>query len=60
MILVEDGVPRLTSASLLALASGFAPHRISTVTYDIDVSGLGVPDGSEQFLAIIPPTADVS
>lgn len=58
MILVEDGVPRLTAAGLSVLPPGFAPERIANVVYDIEVSGLGVADGSEQFLAIIPPAAD--
>lgn len=55
MILVEDGVPRLTAESLAALPPSFASQRIGAVTYVIDVSGLGVTDGSEQFLTIIPP-----
>jgi hypothetical protein len=60
MILVEDGIPRLTAACLAALPPSFAPERIGTVTYDIDVSGLGVTDGSEQFLAIIPRAVDAA
>lgn len=58
MILVEDGAPRLTADGLSALPPGFAPERIGHVVYDIDVGGLGVADGSEQFLAIIPPATD--
>jgi hypothetical protein len=58
MIQVEDGTPRITAACLAALPASFAPERIGTITYDIDVSGLGVTDGSEQFLEIIPKAVD--
>lgn len=62
LILIGDGVPRLTSAALSALPAGFASERIGALTYDIDVTGLGCIDGSPEFLAIIPaetPTHDV-
>ncbi len=60
MIQVEDGIPRITAEGLAALPSGFASGRISAVTYDVDVSGLGVTDGSEQFLSIIPKAVDAA
>jgi hypothetical protein len=55
LIPVEDGVPRLTAAAIAALPVGFAGARIGTVTYDIDVTGLGHIDGSPGFLAVLPP-----
>ncbi|MBY2942818.1 PD-(D/E)XK motif protein [Rhizobium leguminosarum] len=60
MIQVEDGTPRITAACLAALPPSFASERIVTVTYDVDVSGLGVTDGSEQFLAIISRAVDAA
>ncbi|TYC79872.1 PD-(D/E)XK motif protein [Stappia sp. BW2] len=54
LITVEDGMPRLTAACLAALPSSYATERIGSVTYDIDVTNLGVTDGSDQFLAVIP------
>lgn len=58
MIQVGEGVPRLTALGLSALPSGFVPERISAVTYDADMSGLGFLDGTEAFLSIIPRAAD--
>lgn len=60
MIRVEDGVPRITTECLAALPSSFAPERIGTVTYDIDVASLGVTDGSELFLSIIPRAVEAA
>lgn len=54
LIAVEDGVPRLTATALAALPAGYASERIGAITYEIDVTGLGHPDGSPEFLAVLP------
>ncbi len=54
LIEVGDGVPRLTPDAVAALPLAFAPSRIRNVVYDIDVSGLGHPDGTPEFLTILP------
>lgn len=60
LIEVTDGVPRLTSEALAAIDLRFAPQRFGRITYDIDVDGMGVPDGSDAFHAVIPPaTSDL-
>ncbi len=55
LIPIEDGVPRLTAQAIAALPAVFAGDRIGTVTYDVDVTGLGHIDGSPGFLAVLPP-----
>ena len=60
MIPVIEGAPRLTPDALSALPSGFASERISGVIYDVDLTGLGFPDGSPQFLAVVPPAEGVA
>jgi hypothetical protein len=54
LILVCDGVPRLTPEGLSAVDARFAPERVERITYDINVEGLGVDDGSAEFLEVIP------
>lgn len=54
LIVVEDGAPRLTPEALAAIPTRFAAERVGTVVYDVNVSDLGVLDGSPEFLAIIP------
>lgn len=56
LIAVEDGVPRLTASALAALPPGYASERIGAIVYEIDVTGLGHPDGSPEFLAVLPST----
>ncbi|MBZ9654015.1 PD-(D/E)XK motif protein [Phyllobacterium lublinensis] len=56
LIPILDGVPRLTHEAINELDSRYSPHRISHVVYDIDVSGLGYPDDSPEFLQLIPAT----
>ena len=56
LIPVVDGVPRLTAQAIAALPAAFAGDRIGTVTYDVDVTGLGHVDGSPEFTAVLPPT----
>lgn len=56
LIEVTDGVPRLTPDALGAIDLRFAPQRFGRITYDINVEGLGVSDGSDAFHAVIPPT----
>jgi hypothetical protein len=57
LIRVEDGVPRLTPELLALVEARFVPERIDRITYEIDVDGLGVEDGSPEFLAILPTVA---
>ena len=54
LIPVLDGVPRLTNEAIRGLQDRFSPNRISHVIYDIDVSDLGYPDDTPEFLRIIP------
>jgi hypothetical protein len=55
MVPILDGTPRLTPNALAALPATFAAERITAVIYDVDVTGLGFPDESSEFLAVIPP-----
>lgn len=55
LIEITDGVPRLTSEALGAIDLRFAPQRFGRITYDVNVEGLGVADGSDAFHAVIPP-----
>ena len=59
IIPVQDGVPRLVDDAMASIPDRFVPARIRGVTYDIDVTGLGHPDGSPEFLAIVPKAGDV-
>lgn len=54
VVAVVDGFPRLTRAALGELSAAYAAERIVDVTYRIDVEGLGRPDGTPEFLAVIP------
>lgn len=54
LIEVADGVPRLTSEALASIDAQFAPERLGRVVYAVNVDGMGVPDGSPAFLAVIP------
>lgn len=54
LIPIDDGVPRLTDEALAGVERRFAPDRITSVTYAIDVEGLGVSDNTEAFLAVLP------
>jgi len=50
---VSDEIPRITGASL-EKTLGSQSHRVSDVHYRLDVQGLGFPDGSDEFLSVIP------
>jgi len=54
MIAVLDGTPRLTAQALALLPAEFATSRISDLTYRADFTGLGVLDGTAEFLAVTP------
>lgn len=54
LVAVEDGCPRLTSAAMATLPSGFAANLIGDVRYKVDLEGLGCLDGTEPFLAVLP------
>jgi len=54
LIVVQDGTPRLTPDALANIPARFVAERIGAVVYDVNVSGLGVLDGSPEFQAIIP------
>lgn len=54
LIPVGDGVPRLVPEALTALPAIYASEKIGRVVYDIDVTGLGDPDGTHAFLTVIP------
>lgn len=55
LIEVKDGVPRLTSEALGGIDPRFAPERFGRIVYAVDFDGIGVPDGTAAFHAIIPP-----
>ena len=57
LILIEDGIPRLTPEVLALIDPRFAPERIERVTYDVDMDRLGFDDGTPEFLAILPEGA---
>jgi len=50
LINVDDSCPRLTTPILVGVNS----ERVTSVSYRIDVSGLGFEDGSEEFLKVLP------
>lgn len=54
LIPVVDGVPRLTDEAIKSLDARYCPNHILRVAYDIDVSDMGYPDGSVEFLQVIP------
>ncbi len=60
LIPVEDGVPRIVPEALSSLPALYAPDRIRSVVYEIDVTSLGHVDGSTEFLAVIPPDKGLS
>lgn len=55
LIPVDDGCPRLDSPAIAAVPATYAPDRILSVVYRIDVDGLGAPDGSPGFHNVFPP-----
>jgi hypothetical protein len=54
LIPVIDGCPRLVPDALAMLPASYAIDRVVNATYQIDVEGLGFPDGSELFETILP------
>lgn len=54
LIEVTDGVPRLTSEAIKSIEARFSPERLGRITYSVNVDGMGAPDGSPAFLAVIP------
>jgi hypothetical protein len=54
LVPVRDGCPRLVPEALAALPLAFAPSRVRDVTYEIDLTGLGISDGEHAFLEILP------
>lgn len=56
LVPVDDAFPRL-SLENLTLEPGIKA-RVTNVSYDIDVEGLGVEDGSKPFLNILPGKKD--
>lgn len=55
LIPIEDGCPRLVPAAIAALPAAFAPDRIVSASYRIDVEGLGATDGTPEFHLHFPP-----
>jgi hypothetical protein len=53
IIAVDDNCPRLTPPMLESLGQ-IVCDRLNSVTYRIDVTGLGYSDGSPEFLDLIP------
>ena len=53
LVPVIDGTPRLTNDAVRSLPVRFSPELLGRITYDIDVSGLGFPDGSPEFNEIV-------
>ena len=58
LVPILDGIPRLTSEAIGGLPRGFAPERILRVSYDVDFTGFGFVDGTQEFHSIIPPSSD--
>jgi ribosomal protein S9 len=53
LVPVDDSLPRFTREALRReWPDGF--NRIGDVTYDLDLEGLGAPDGSISFLSVLP------
>ncbi|MGI8729272.1 MAG: PD-(D/E)XK motif protein [Solirubrobacteraceae bacterium] len=53
LIRVEDRTPRLLRSDVLAAAHDDM-QRVVDADYTLDCEGLGVPDGSDEFLTVIP------
>lgn len=54
LIMVDNGVPRLTADALLMLPPAFAVAGIIDVSYRIDVEGMGFEEGRPEFTAAVP------
>lgn len=57
LIAVDDGCPRLVRSAVSAIPSAFAPDRIVSASYRIDVEGLGALDGDPEFHLHFPPVS---
>lgn len=55
LVHVSDDFPCLRQDDILAISRA-GMDRISDVRYRLDVSGLGSPDGSAEFLSVLPST----
>jgi len=53
LILIEDHTARLVKADVLAIPRPDM-HRVLDADYTLDCEGLGSPDGSTEFLAVLP------
>ena len=53
LIIVDDQFPRITKDTLLSSISAEISVRINDVSYRIDVEGMGVYQGSEEFTQIL-------
>jgi hypothetical protein len=56
LVEVQSDSPRITRSMLVA-ALGKGSARIPAVRYDLDVEGVGVLDGSMEFLSVLPEVA---
>lgn len=56
LIPVDDAFPRLTP-DMVRAALGELTTRVDDLTYRVDVDGLGALDGSAEFLAVLPESA---
>ena len=54
LVHVDDQCPRLTRELVRGMIGGQIEQRVVDVRYAVDLDGLGVPDGSPEFLAILP------
>jgi hypothetical protein len=55
LVPIEDGCPRLTREIFALLPKSYASDRVVSVTYDVDLTGLGFIDGTLEFHAVLPP-----
>jgi hypothetical protein len=58
LVPILDGIPRLTSEAIARLPPNFAPERILRVSYDVDFSGFGYLDGTDEFHSVLAPASD--
>jgi hypothetical protein len=54
LIMVDDDMPRITSSTLEETMNSGLASRIDRVSYRVNLEGMGVPEGSREYEAVLP------
>lgn len=60
LVPIVDGTPRIVPQTMQLIPPHFAPERITRIDYDVDITGLGHEDGTQEFLSVIPASQEKS